>query len=259
MRQDSVSIERFYTSPLGQATAWALSSRVSDLWQGMERLSILGVGYSIPLLAPFAEAATYAPAAFPEAAGHVRWNGAGRGNATLVAPEDRLPFPDAAFDRAVLLHALEEAENPRALCREVWRVMAPEGRIIVAAANRAGLWARAERTPFGHGRPWTLRQLSSVLSDCTFQVTASTHALFMPPIPVSLITVGVQGWERTGRIIAPALGGVVLVEAVKRLYIEPGGGAVAPAVSAKKAANPAGAMPQQRAKGPMNPIREPDD
>ncbi|MEL6956697.1 MAG: methyltransferase domain-containing protein [Pseudomonadota bacterium] len=259
MRQDSVSIERFYASPLGEAAAWALSSRVGDLWQSTDNLSVLGLGYPMPLLAPFATQAAAAPAVLPEAAGHVRWDANGRGNATLVSPEARLPFSDSTFDRALLLHALEEAENPRALCREVWRVMAPEGRIVVATANRAGIWARAERTPFGHGRPWTLRQLSSLLSDCAFQITASTHALYMPPIPLSLVTAGVQGWERAGRWIAPGLGGVVLVEAVKRIYIEPGGGAVAPAVSAVKSRNPAGSVPNQRANSPETRQTPPQD
>ncbi|MEM9740161.1 MAG: methyltransferase domain-containing protein [Pseudomonadota bacterium] len=252
MRQDSVSIERFYSGDLGRAASWALTSRVGDLWRTTDRLSLLGVGYPIPMMEPLAEGAACTPAVLPEAAGHVRWEPTERGNVTLVSPEGRLPFADSTFDRAVMLHALEEAENPRAVCREVWRVMAPEGRIVVAAANRAGLWARAERTPFGHGRPWTLRQLSRLLSDCAFQVTASTHALFMPPIGLALVTAGVQGWERAGRAIAPALGGVVLVEAVKRLYIEPGGGAVAPAVSTVKAPTSAGATAPQSSKSPRD-------
>lgn len=246
MRQDSVSIERFYASALGRAAGWALTSRVCDLWQTIDRLSLLGVGFPMPIMEQLAENAACAPVAIPEAAGTVRWNPAERGNATILCPEGRLPFADSTFDRAILLHALEEADNPRAVCRELWRVMAPEGRIVVAAANRAGLWARAERTPFGHGRPWTLRQLTNLLGDCAFQVTASTHALFMPPIGLSLVTAGVQGWERAGRAVAPAFGGVVLVEAVKRLYIDPGGGAVAPVVSAAKARTAAQGNSQQR-------------
>ncbi|MEM1105300.1 MAG: methyltransferase domain-containing protein [Pseudomonadota bacterium] len=249
MRQDSVSIERFYASPLGEAAAWALSSRVRDLWHTADGMGVLGFGYPMPLLAPFAGGAAFAPAVLPVEAGHVRWDPAARGNATLVAPEDRLPFPDNVFERALLLHGLEEAQNPRSVCREIWRVMAPEGRLIVACANRAGIWARAERTPFGSGRPWTLRQLSSLLGDCAFQVTASTHALFMPPIAVSLVSAGVQGWERTGRWVAPAFGGVVLVEAVKRLYIDPGGGAVAPAVTKAAPATPAPSPAPSRTSG----------
>lgn len=247
MRQDSVSISRFYSSPLGQAAGRVLAQRILDLWPQVDGLSLLGVGFPQPVLDPFADSARRLIVALPEAAGHDRWDATGRGNATVIGPEARLPFPDGLFDRVIVLHGIEEAGHPRAVCREIWRVMAPEGRIIVALANRAGLWSRAERTPFGHGRPWTKRQIASLLGDCTFQVTASTHALYMPPIPSGLIGSGAEGWERAGAFLAPALGGVVLVEAVKRLYIEPGGGAVAPALSAVKARKGRAGMPTDRA------------
>lgn len=246
MRQDTVSIDRFYNSGLGQAASKLLARRITDLWGKAERLSVLGIGFPIPVLAAFSETARRSVSAIPDTGGHFRWDATGRGNATVMTPHDRLPFADGQFDRVILLHGLEEAESPRALRREIWRVMAPEGRIVVAAANRRGLWALAERTPFGHGRPWTRRQLVGFLGDGSFQVTASTHALFMPPINQSLVTAAADGWERVGEWVAPALGGVVLVEAVKRLYIEPGG-AVAPAVNALPSPKGAAVLPIDRA------------
>lgn len=247
MRQDSISIDRFYSSRLGRVAADILSGRIVDLWQHTDGLSVLGLGHALPLLEPFAGSARRVVAALPDGAGALSWDPTGRGNATVLSPEARLPFADGLFDRAIVLHGLEDAESPRSVCRELWRVMAPEGRIVVAAANRRGLWARAERTPFGHGRPWTLRQLARLLADASFQVSASTHALFMPPVDASFVLAGSQGWESAGRLALPGLGGVVLVEAVKRLYIEPGGGAVAPAVSALPARKGARAMPMDRA------------
>lgn len=247
MRQDSVSIERFYKSPLGAAAGRLLAARILDLWPDTKGLRLLGLGFAMPVLAPFAATARCCVAALPEGTGHLRWSATGRGNATVVAPEARLPFGDGLFDRALLLHALEEAERPRILLRELWRVMAPEGRIVVAAANRLGLWTRADRTPFGHGRPWTRRQLSALLSDGLFQVTASAHALYMPPVATGLVTAAAEGWERAGSWLTPGLGGVVLIEAVKRLYAEPGGGAVAPTLAAIKARKGKAALPRDRA------------
>lgn len=246
MRQDTVSIDRFYNSGLGEAAGRLLARRMSDIWGQADQLSVLGIGFPMPVLEPFAATARRCATVIPDAGGHFRWDATGRGNATVIAPPDRLPFADGLFDRVILLHGLEEAESPRALRREIWRVMAPEGRIVVATANRRGLWALAERTPFGHGRPWTRRQLVSFLSDGSFQVTASTHALFMPPLDQSLVTAAAEGWERIGEWVAPALGGVVLVEAVKRLYIEPGG-AVATAVNALPTPKGAAVLPMDRA------------
>ena len=84
---------------------------------------------------------------------------------TALVEDERLPFPDALFDRIIVCHALEEAESPNRLLREIWRVAAPEARILIIVAHRRGLWARAESTPFGHGRPYTRTQLTRLLED----------------------------------------------------------------------------------------------
>lgn len=224
MRQDGVSLQRFYDSSLGEAAARTLRTKLTDLWGGASGLSMLGLGYSLPLLDAFAATTSCCIAALPKEYGPVSWSSTGRGNAALSVNEQRLPFHDETFDRIIVLHGLEEAASPQSYMREIWRVTAPEGRIVLAATNRAGLWARATRTPFGHGRPWSRAQLISLLSSGLFQVTASTHALHMPPIRWQLITAASEGWEVMGRLGAPGLGGVVLVEAVKRLYAKPGSG-----------------------------------
>jgi hypothetical protein len=113
------------------------------------------------------------------------------------------------------------------------------GRFVWAASNRPGWWARATKTPFGQGRPWTRAQLMNLLSIGLFQVTASSSALYMPPMATPLVSSGAEGWEVMGRLLAPGLGGVVLVEAVKRLYASPGGGATAPVTEKVRLARPA--------------------
>jgi SAM-dependent methyltransferase len=239
MRQDAVTLERFYASPLGSAAARILSAKLVDLWGEANNVSVLGLGYAIPVLDAFGDQPGRSVAAVPFDHGPVRWDPTGRGNATVSVGDLRLPFPDGQFDRVIVLHGLEETGDPRAYLREIWRVMAPEGRIVLAVSNRAGLWSRATRTPFGQGRPWSRSQLMSLLSIGLFQVTASASALYMPPVSARLVTAAAEGWDAIGRIITPGLGGVVLVEAVKRLYAEPGGGAVAPVAERVRIAKPA--------------------
>ena len=103
------------------------------------------------------------------------------------------PFPDALFDRLIVFHGLEEAESPQRLLREFWRVAAPEARILIIVAHRRGLWARAESTPFGHGRPYTRSQLYRLLEEAMFLPTASARALYAPPIGWGLITSAGRG------------------------------------------------------------------
>src|SRR5690606_34096677 len=100
----------------------------------------------------------------PGGQGAERWPSVGR-NRTLLADDQRLPFAAGTFDRVLLIHALEEADNAQSLLAEAARVMTPAGRMIVAAASRGGLWARSEATPFGHGRPFSRRQVEQLLGE----------------------------------------------------------------------------------------------
>ena len=55
-----------------------------------------------------------------------------------------------------------------------------------------------------------------------FLPTASARALYAPPIDWGLITSAGEAWERIGRFAWSGFGGVLMIEAIKRLYIEPG-------------------------------------
>lgn len=228
MRLAASDLESFYASRLGEAAVLLMMKRMGDLWGDCAGLSVLGMGYARPLLSAYAGTAKACIASTPHPGTGTAWAATGRGVSTCLAEEDRLPFADGLFDRIIMLHAVEEADSPRAVIREAWRVLAPEGRALIVVANRKSLWSLSESTPFGHGRPWTRRQLITYLNDHLFQVTASTSAVHVPPVSWSPVASSAEGWERFGELFTPGLGGVVMVEAVKRLYARPGGGAAAP-------------------------------
>lgn len=246
MRQPAATLDAFYKSRLGQAAARLMGARMLDLWGSCDGQRVLGIGYPGPLLPIWKADAATCVGAVPEEIGQVRQSFE-RGQVLCSVPEHRLPFPEGLFDRVFLLHALEEADSPRQSLREAWRVLAPEGRIVVAVTNRRSMWSLADNKPFGHGRPWTRQQLVRFLNDSLFQVTASTTAVHMPPLDWRLITGASKSWERAGELVLPGLGGVVLVEAVKRLYSKPGGSAAAPVTKAVKASNPKPVMPRKLA------------
>ncbi len=234
MRQNVTTLSDFYASPLGRTASRLMSEKIASLWPDAQGLSVLGFGYATPLLEGQCGGARRAVAVMPGEQGIVWWGPTGRGASAALTEEHRLPFANGMFDRVIVLHGIEEAASPRALLRELWRIMAPEGRILVAAANRNGLWARADKTPFGHGRPWSRRQLSTLLADTLFQTNAWTYALHVPPVSLRMVTATADIWERSGERILTGMGGVVMVEAVKRLYIEPGGSASAPVLAPEK-------------------------
>src|SRR6478736_6493659 len=80
-------------------------------------------------------------ARWPDAAAQrvLKWPTARPALATLI-DEFSMPLPDAAVDRILLVHALEMSDDPERLLREVWRVLAPSGRLIAVIPNRRGVW-----------------------------------------------------------------------------------------------------------------------
>lgn len=217
MRVDVLTLQKFYASRLGGVARVAAARRLKPLWNECAGLDVLGVGYAAPYLEAWRPAARRAIAFMPAAQGAERWPTEGP-SACVLGEEARLPFADAVFDRVLLVHALEESEAPRLLLRELWRVMAPEGRLAVIAANRAGLWARIDATPFGHGRPFSRRQLSVLLSDAMFEPTASAVALHTPPLDWKPVVALGNAFERAGSLLRAPFGGLVMMEAVKRLH-----------------------------------------
>jgi SAM-dependent methyltransferase len=215
LRVDVLHLQRFYASRLGLVTQRMVARRLAALWPDADGLDMLGIGYPMPYLERFRAGARRAAAMAPAAQGAECWPPDGRGMIVLT-DESRLPFIDSVFDRVLVVHALEEAENAQAMLRELWRVMSPEGRLVVIAANRLGLWARADATPFGHGRPYNRSQLGRLLSDAMFEPLATARALYLPPIGWAAKLA--MPWERAGETLWPAFGGLLMMEAVKRFY-----------------------------------------
>ena len=102
-------------------------------------------------------------------------------NLSCTSEEDCLPFADLTFDRILLVHGLEMAENARRLLREAWRVLKDDGRLLVVVPNRSGMWAYWDSTPFGHGLPYSTGQLGRLLAGALFRVERRDAALWMPP------------------------------------------------------------------------------
>jgi SAM-dependent methyltransferase len=213
MPQDVRDLAAFYDAPLGRLAHRAIMRRVAALWPDLHGRRLLGYGFATPYLAAFPEAER-AIAAMPAAVGVIAWPG--ERNTALLCEEDALPFPDVFFDRILIVHGLEGAESLRPLLRQLWRVLAPEGRILLVAPNRASLWAQVQVSPFGHGRPFSKMELEALLKGALFQPGHWEHALYAPPFkPVSGSG---NGWEKIGSTLFAGIGGVHIVEATKSLY-----------------------------------------
>ena len=100
---------------------------------------------------------------------------------SAVVKGDDLPFLNHSMDYVVLLHALEFVSNDDAFLDEVLRVMNSDGELLIIVPNRQGLWSWFDSTPFGFGRPYSMKQLNDLLLSKGFDISSKSHALFLPP------------------------------------------------------------------------------
>ena len=224
MYDDVIALRDFYRSPLGQHIARQMQPHIARFWQSDSSSCNVMLGYGVGWLPP-----KYSVAKAPEnllslmlaRSGVVAWPASGACRSSLVAGHE-LPLPDVHVDRLLLAHALEFDPQPEYLLDECWRVLDGAGKVLVAVPNRRGLWAQREHTPFGHGRPYSSRQLCQLLENHGFLPQQVYRVAFLPPLHNSVLMRFAHGVERLGQRWWPALGGVLVVEARKMLYAAAG-------------------------------------
>ncbi len=213
MRTDILDLHDFYQSPLGVAAKGFVSARIAEAWSDHARLRIAGFGHAEPYLALFSKAERTLAIA-PAAQGVIHWPADGE-NAAALAGEYQWPLADASIDRMLIVHGLEESEEPARLMREIWRVLTSDGRVIFVVAHRRGLWSMIDTTPFAHGRPYLKLQLERLLLGAMFRPTAWSGALYFPPLGARFLLRAARAWERAGARMWTGLSGVLMVEAAK--------------------------------------------
>lgn len=217
MITDIVALRAFYSSLIGRLAERSIAMALSSIWSKGSSERLVGLGYTLPWLDRFGGDAERCFAFMPAAQGAVAWPVGGACSTALVF-EEELPLPDSSVDRVLMVHSLEHAENPQQTLLEIWRVLAPGGRLVIAVPNRRGMWARFEHTPFGTGRPFSRAQLAEALREANFTATSWSDALHFPPSQRRAILKLHNLLEQAGRRFWPIFAGVLVVEAEKRLY-----------------------------------------
>ncbi len=216
MGTDARAPADFYATARGGVAARLLRARLIQLRPDLTGQRVLGLCYTTPYMRLLREKAQRCIAATPAQ------NGISRRHhdsvLSFAVDEDALPFADLSLDRILLVHGLENAENARRMLREVWRVLKDDGRLLVVAPNRVGMWAHVENTPFGQGQPYSPGQIERLLAASLFRVERRDTALYLPPSSLRLVLRSARLFEQGGRGVVPHLAGVTITEAVKDVY-----------------------------------------
>jgi len=228
MFQDVTELTNFYASPLGKITARLIRNQIRTLWPSVKNMDVVGLGYAPPFLEPFRDEADHTIAIMPALQGIMRWPrhkdhskdqyGRYKGNLSSLGRETDLPLKEGSIDRIVLVHCLEHTDHSKQMLREVWRSLAPGGRVLIIVPSRLGPWCRSEATPFGHGKPFSSDQIKQMLAKNMLSPTRWTSALFLPPFKSRTMITALASLETTGRRWWSQFAGVLIIEAEKQIY-----------------------------------------
>lgn len=222
LRPDVLGIHRFYETPLGKRASALIAERMIDFMPPKAGGITVGLGYALPYLDAYEAAAeghdTSRTLAFmPDRQGVCHWPTLTKSKSCLVDPF-HLPLADSSVDQLILAHALEHAHKPTHMLREVWRVLAAGGQAVVIVPNRMRAWSAAEATPFGHGRPYSKKQLFRLMSDQMLPPDDWCTALMLPPFQWRGASRLLNVSEGFIRILGRNLGGALVVCARKQVY-----------------------------------------
>lgn len=216
MYRSVYDLKSFYNSKTGRVVRRVLQSRIRDMWPDLNGLCLMGSGYATPYLRMYMGEAERVFGVMPAGQGVHSWPPDDK-NLVCLSEAGELPIESNSIDRAILIHSLEFSEMLQPALQEIWRVLKSDGRILVVVPRRAGLWARADWSPFGQGTPYSAGQIQYFLHDNLFVHERSEEALFMPPLRFPFVLKSAGFFEQIGRYI-PFMAGVHIVEASKQLY-----------------------------------------
>ena len=142
--------------------------------------------------------------------------------AHLFADPAYLPFAENSLDLVVLPHLLEFTDNPHAILREAYRVLRPEGQMVLSGFNPFSLWGikryfGREQTPPWNGNFVGLYRMKDWLSLLGFEVIGGKLDCYVPACASEKWLARCRFFEAAGDRWWPIAGGVYFLQAVKRM------------------------------------------
>ena len=142
--------------------------------------------------------------------------------AHVYADPAYLPFPENSIDLIVLPHVLEFSDNPHPILREAYRVLRPEGQVVLSGFNPFSLWGIKRYFGREQTQPWNgnfvgLYRMKDWLSLLGFEVVGGKLDCYVPACATEKWLSRFAFFEKAGDRWWPIAGGVYFLQAVKRM------------------------------------------
>lgn len=176
------ALEEWYATDMGRKVAYEVRESLKRMpsleWVGGLKPAVLTVGYA----APFSK--VWPHAAVDEA----DWS------------DDKM---ECRYDRILVSHILEFAEDPGEVLERCWQALRPDGVLVVMVPNKMSLWRWRRSAPLAAGEGYGFGEIHALLVEEGFRPLERGYAVACP-VGGSL-----------GHRLCPAFGGLVLATARK--------------------------------------------
>lgn len=145
----------------------------------------------------------------------------------LVSLYTHLPFANDSISLVLMPHTLEvDKRTAQAVLTEAWRVLTPNGHLILLGINPISLWglyqlcSLSSKKPDWDGRFHTLQTLCQWIHCLGGEIQHTESFLFRPPLssaPGSWLFNKLAWLERVSPWLIPYMGGIYLIIAEKRV------------------------------------------
>jgi SAM-dependent methyltransferase len=140
----------------------------------------------------------------------------------LRADPRYLPLASDSIDGVILPHTLDFSPDPHQLVREVERVLIPEGKALLSGFNPWSQWGVGRLIFQRSGRmPWcshffSCKRVQDWFALLGFELEEVVYLNYRPPFHNQMVMQKLAFMERLGSKVWPLLGGVYVMQVVKR-------------------------------------------
>ncbi len=211
-----LNYQNFYNSSIGNLLSQHLEFKLKKYCYLYNNQNIGCFGYSIPYLNFLKNYNIILSCCYSKKMGIPNENISNTNK--ILIDEDKIPFQDSFFDHMFLIHYLENTYNTKLSLREIWRTLAPEGKLYLIIPNKKSSWYLSDKSPFSSGNGFSKKQISNLLNDSFFEIDTIERLVYFPNKDLFFIKKHKDLIDKFGSLFFKYFNGVYLCIVKKKIY-----------------------------------------
>jgi len=133
-----IALKEYYDTEAGHNFCRIIRKIISNNWRKPSKEAIIGYGFTLPYLPILQNEGNKIAAVIPNniASENINSMNIAEGITPILSEPDTLPLKNEVIDKIIVIHALEQINNPDEIMAEFWRVLKPYGRIMIFSENK---------------------------------------------------------------------------------------------------------------------------